>query len=428
MPTPDPAVFAALEAALAAQPENAPLRLHLASLHEDAGQWPQALEQYAQILSRQPAHREALRRAAEAALRTGDTVRAVGYGRLLDALGDENAALSEASPPGEPPPPLRVDKRTGAADAGEPPRVPLRLSDDGDGAGRWDTEKPRLTLADVAGMETVKRRLNVAFLGPLKNPDMRRLYGKSLRGGLLLYGPPGCGKTYIARATAGELGAHFIAVGLSDVLDMYLGQSERNLHEIWETARRNRPCVLFFDEIDALGRKRSLQRESAGRDVVNQLLAEMDSVGADNEGVFVLAATNHPWDVDAALRRPGRLDRTLLVLPPDTPAREAILRAGMEGRPLEKDIDFGWVAARTEDYSGADMAHLCETAAESAMEDSLASGNVRPITQGDLKRAIKEVRPSVRPWFDTARNYVLFANEGGLYDDLQTYLRERRLL
>lgn len=428
MPTPDPAVFAALEAALAAQPDSIALRLHLAALHEDAAQWPQALGHYAEVLSREPAHREALRRAAEAALRVGDTVRAVGYGRLLDALGEPEQAEREDAPPDEPPPLLRVDKQTGAGDRSAPPRVPLRLSDGDDVSGGWNTEKPLLTLADVAGMETVKRRLNVAFLGPLKNPDMRRLYGKSLRGGLLLYGPPGCGKTYIARATAGELGAHFIAVGLSDVLDMYLGQSERNLHEIWETARRNRPCVLFFDEIDALGRKRSLQRESAGRDVVNQLLAEMDSVNADNEGVFVLAATNHPWDVDAALRRPGRLDRTLLVLPPDAAAREAILRAGMQGRPLEKNMDLAWVAARTEDYSGADMAHLCEAAAETAMEASLAAGTVRPIMQADLKRALKEVRPSVRPWFDTARNYVLFANEGGLYDDLQSYLRERRLL
>src|SRR5438477_10971954 len=127
-------------------------------------------------------------------------------------------------------------------------------------------------------MEYVKRRLDIAFLGPMRNPDLRKAYGKSLRGGLLLYGPPGCGKTYIARATAGELGARFLSVGLSDVLDMWLGNSERNLHEIFETARRNRPCVLFFDEIDALGRKRSLMREGGARTVVNQLLADMDSV------------------------------------------------------------------------------------------------------------------------------------------------------
>jgi SpoVK/Ycf46/Vps4 family AAA+-type ATPase len=253
------------------------------------------------------------------------------------------------------------------------------------------------------------------------------MYGKSLRGGLLLYGPPGCGKTFIARATAGELGARFVSVGLSDVLDMYLGQSERNLHEIFETARRSRPCVLFFDEIDALGRKRSLMREGAGRDVVNQLLAELDGVRADNEGVFVLAATNHPWDVDTALRRPGRLDRTLLVLPPDGPAREAVVRANLRGRPVQ-NVDPVWIAGKTEFFSGADLAHLCEGAAERAMEDSLARGAARPITMDDFKRTLKEIKPSARPWFDTARNYALFANEGGTYDDLLDYLRASRLL
>jgi SpoVK/Ycf46/Vps4 family AAA+-type ATPase len=293
---------------------------------------------------------------------------------------------------------------------------------------RFEGEDPKITLADVAGMEAVKRRLNVAFLGPMKNPQLRAMYGKSLRGGLLLYGPPGCGKTFIARATAGELGARFVSVGLADVLDMYIGQSERNLHEIFEQARRHRPCVLFFDEIDALGRKRSLRRESGTRDVVNQLLAEMDSVSADNEGLFVLAATNHPWDVDTALRRPGRLDRTLLVLPPDAPAREAIVRAQCKGRPMQSDIDFRWIASHTEDYSGADMVHLVESAVENAMEESLSSGKVRPIAMNDFKRAMKDVRPSARPWFDTARNYALFSNEGGVYDDLLDYLRARKLL
>src|SRR5206468_5995578 len=142
---------------------------------------------------------------------------------------------------------------------------------------------------------------------------------------------------------------------------------------IFETARRSRPCVLFFDEIDALGRKRSLMRQSAGHDVVNQLLAEMDSVGNDNEGVFILAATNHPWDVDTALRRPGRLDRTLLVLPPDAPAREAILRGALAERPVE-DVDVARLAAKTGGYSGADLVHLVEVAAEAALQESVRTG------------------------------------------------------
>ena len=183
-------------------------------------------------------------------------------------------------------------------------------------------------------MTEVKQRLEAAFLAPMRNPELRRLYGKSLRGGLLLYGPPGCGKTFIARAVAGELGARFIAVSFADIIDMFVGQSERNIHELFEIARRNAPCVLFLDEVDAIGQKRSQLRHTPMRSAVNQLLLELDDVSGNNEGVFLLAATNHPWDVDSALRRPGRFDRTLLVLPPDAAAREGVFRYHLKDRPV----------------------------------------------------------------------------------------------
>lgn len=417
--TTDPSIISAIAAAVEASPENAPLRLHLATLLLGADRPAEALEQCVIVLGRQPDSREALRMAADAAFKTGDTVRAISYGRLLDALG---ASLLDGPDFVPSPAPSRAPTPETA--------VPLSAQDDdGDGGetGGWEVERPQITLSDVAGMEAVKRRLNLAFLAPMKNPDLRKLYGKSLRGGLLLYGPPGCGKTFIARATAGELGAKFLSVGLSDVLDMWIGNSEKNLHQIFETARANSPCVLFFDEIDALGHKRSQMRNNAGRNVVNQLLAEMDSVDGNNEGVFILAATNHPWDIDTGLRRPGRLDRTLLVLPPDAAARESVLRLHSADRPLE-GVDFAALAAKTEDYSGADLAHLCEAAAELALEDSLATGKIRAIGMNDFKRGLKEVKPSVRPWFETARNYALYANEGGVYDELIEYLKARRIL
>ena len=203
-----------------------------------------------------------------------------------------------------------------------------------DEADAYDTEHTGLTLADVAGMTEVKQRLEAAFLAPMRNPELRKLYGKSLRGGLLLYGPPGCGKTFIARAVAGELGARFIAVSFADIIDMFVGQSERNIHELFEVARRNAPCVLFLDEVDAIGQKRSQLRNTPMRSAVNQLLLELDDISGNNEGVFLLAATNHPWDVDSALRRPGRFDRTLLVLPPDTAAREGVFRYHLKERPV----------------------------------------------------------------------------------------------
>lgn len=419
---PEPSVIAALIAAMEQDPANVALRLHLAGLLVEADRPQEALDHLSTILAAQPSYMEALKLAQTAAEKSGDTIRAHGYGQLYEALSWNRAKnLIDSSLAGPPDPPAPIPT--------EPPRqtVPLRETSSDEPDMVFETERPEVTLADVAGMEAVKRRLNLAFLAPLRNPDMMKLYRRSLKGGLLLYGPPGCGKTFIARAVAGELGARFLSIGLSDVLDMYLGQSERNLHEIFETARRNQPCVLFFDEIDALGRKRSLMRHSAGRDVVNQLLAELDSVESSNEGLFTIAATNHPWDVDTALRRPGRLDRTLLVTPPDTSAREMIARANLQGRPT-KDLDLPWIAAKTDGFSGADMVHLVESAAELAMEDSLVSGIARPIAMNDFKKALKEIRPSARTWFETAKNYALFANEGGAYDDLVEYLRVNKPL
>jgi SpoVK/Ycf46/Vps4 family AAA+-type ATPase len=259
----------------------------------------------------------------------------------------------------------------------------------------------------------------------MRNPELRRLYGKSLRGGLLLYGPPGCGKTFLARAVAGELGAGFVGISIHDVLDMWIGSSERNLHGLFELARRNAPCVLFIDEVDAIGRRRS-QIRGDSRTTVNQLLAELDGADGGNDGLFVLGATNHPWDVDSALRRPGRFDRTLLVLPPDEQARAEIFRYHLRERPIA-GIDVGRLAARTDGYTGADIAHVCDTATERAMLDAARSGEVRMIEMRDLQAALGEVKPSTGPWLSTARNVALFANQDGTYDELAAYLKRRKL-
>jgi SpoVK/Ycf46/Vps4 family AAA+-type ATPase len=152
----------------------------------------------------------------------------------------------------------------------------------------------------------------------------------------------------------------------------------------------------------------------------------MDGVERNNEGVYVLGATNHPWDVDVALRRPGRFDRMVLVLPPDEPAREAILRYHLRSRPIA-GVDVGKLTRLTDGYSGADLARVCETAAEQALLDSARSGSVRMIDMNDLEAAVRDVRPSVGAWLETARNVAQFANEDGAYDDLLAYLRKRRL-
>lgn len=291
----------------------------------------------------------------------------------------------------------------------------------------WDVETATSTLADVGGMQDVKDRLNMAFLAPLRNPELRRLYGKSLKGGLMLYGPPGCGKTYIARALAGEIGASFINVTLTDILDQFIGNSEANLHSLFVTARKHAPVVLFLDEIDAIGQKRSQSTSAAWRGVTNQLLMEMDGIGADNEGVFILAATNTPWDVDPALRRPGRFDRSVAVLPPDAPARHSILYHYLKDRPME-GIDLGVLVRQTNGFTGADLAHLVDSAAEFAMMDSLRTGTVRMMTMQDFANALKQVRPSAGPWFSSARNIVEYGNRDGQYDDLAAYMKANKLL
>lgn len=387
-------MIAAIEAALAADETNVTLRCHLAELLAAAGRHAEALGHAAKVLELQPGHSGALQVTATSAAALGKPEAVPATNAVPDTADElvDQWASSEALT---------------ELDVGE-------------------LTSPGVRLADVGGMDEVKRRLDLSFLAPLRNPEVSAQFGKSLRGGLLLWGPPGCGKTFIARALAGELGANFYEVALSDVLDMWIGSSERNLRAIFDTARRNRPCVLFFDEIDALGQKRTQLRHSgAMRGVVNQLLSELDGAGADNEGVFVLAATNHPWDIDPALLRPGRFDRMLFVLPPDAPAREAILRLHLRGKPTEA-LDLRHVVKATDGLSGADLALVCDHATERAMEASLQSGTTRPITQADLLDAVRSIRPSVEPWLETARNFAVYSNEAGAYDELLDYLKRRR--
>lgn len=410
--------------ALEKTPDDLGMRLHIAELMSSMADYENAALHYDVVLQKEPANLSALKGAAEAARQLGDDTKASGYQQLLNALGGVTTSTAEDTESTVTSFP--DSRKTENAQTDQP--VKLKAVEDSENVtvGPWEDFETPITLDDVGGMEEVKKRLNMAFLVPLKNPEIMKMYGKSLKGGLLLYGAPGCGKTFIARALAGELGATFMSVGLSDVLDMWLGESEKKLHEIFETARRKAPTVLFFDEIDALGQKRSQMKNSGGRTVVNQLLSEMDSVGSDNKNVFILGATNHPWDVDTALRRPGRFDRVTLVLPPDAEARVKILEYNMRDRPVE-NLDFQFIADKTEQFSGADLAHLCESAVEFAMNDSIETGDVRPVTMNDFKNAMAEIRPSTRPWFETARNYAMFSNEGGVYDDLLDYLQTQNI-
>ena len=286
-------------------------------------------------------------------------------------------------------------------------------------------QKPDITFADVGGMEQVKKEIELKIIKPLQHPELYKAYGKKMGGGILLYGPPGCGKTYLARATAGQVNARFISVGLSDILDMWVGNSEKNLHNIFELARENAPCVLFFDEIDALGASRSDMKQSSGRHLINQFLQELDGIDNDNEGILIMGATNTPWHLDAAFRRPGRFDRILFIPPPDDAARESIFKLKLNGKPIDA-IDYAGLAQKTQSYSGADIEAVIDIAIEEKLEAAFTDGVPHPITTKDLLNACKKHKASTLEWFSTAKNFALYANDSGLYDDILTYMKIKK--
>ena len=278
----------------------------------------------------------------------------------------------------------------------------------------------RITFADVGGMEEVIERVRMNIIYPFKNPEVFRKFNRAAGGGILMYGPPGCGKTHLARATAGECNATFMSVAITDILSKWIGESERHLHDIFENARAHSPAVLFIDEIDAIGMNRS-DAGSYQAPIVNVLLTEMDGIRARNENLMVLAATNVPWRVDSALRRPGRFDRVLFVPPPDAGARKAILDIHLRGLPLAKGLDVGKLAKGAERYSGADLRAVVERASERAIYQEMRTGKGSELTQAMLAEALKETKPSTAEWLETARSYATYANKTGLYDDLVAY-------
>jgi SpoVK/Ycf46/Vps4 family AAA+-type ATPase len=285
-----------------------------------------------------------------------------------------------------------------------------------------EVERPDSSFSDVGGMEDVKEEIRMKIIYPLHNRDLFRAYGKKIGGGVLLYGPPGCGKTLISKATAGEIKANFISLGIHQILDMWLGNSEKQLHQVFQLARDNAPAILFFDEVDALAANRKDVRHAGGlRSVINQFLAEMDGNVGTNEGVLILGATNAPWDLDPAFRRPGRFDRVIFVPPPDEPAREAILQILARDKPMQR-FDAKAVARKTKDFSGADLKAVFDIATERVLSHAMKEGRVVPLSTDDLLQVAKGMKPSTRSWFESAKNYALYANQGGFYDDVLSFL------
>jgi AAA+ superfamily predicted ATPase len=439
--------FQMLRDAVQLSPHNLPLRRHLAETLLKHGRAAEAEQEYKDALALAPDEPELKLGLARAFFHQSKASHAlvivedltkqptasghahVLHAKLLAGMGDVDQAVRQYR--------RGVTKDAAAADAEFAARLGIGADEarsdvvDGKVRASWeddsspigaDIERPTIRFDDVGGMESVKEEIRLKIIHPLKHPELYQAYGKAIGGGILMYGPPGCGKTHLARATAGEIQAAFISVGINDVLDMWIGNSERNLHELFEQARNNRPCVLFFDEVDALGASRADMRQNAGRMLINQFLSEMDGVKSSNEGVLILAATNAPWHLDSAFRRPGRFDRILFVPPPDAPARAAILRLHLRGKPVQ-EIEFDHLAKKAEAFSGADLRATVDLAIEAKLRQAMKSGVPQPLTTKDLAAAASTQKPTTREWFATARNYALYSNQGGIYDDILTYLK-----
>jgi ATP-dependent 26S proteasome regulatory subunit len=404
-----------LERALLSDPFNNGLRGRYAGLLLERAQHAAALAQYEILIRQLP---------EEASPHLGAARALLALGKVPEAARHYASArsLKDFTPDKELEGHLAATARTHA------PRLSIV-----DG-GRSDnvielttTVRERTRFEDIAGLDDLKRTIRLQIIEPFLRPGLFAKFKKRAGGGVLLYGPPGCGKTMIARGVATECGAEFVSVGISDVLNLYIGESERNLAAIFDKARHSRPCVLFFDEIDALGFARSKAHSEHTRQIVNEFLAQLDGFGTDNHDVLILAATNMPWDVDSALKRPGRFSRQVFVPPPDEAARAHIVQLKLDGVPHEA-IDAASIAAATPHFSGADIEGVVELAKDYVLEEHLARNVERGVRQEDLLRAARSVNASTLDWLRTARNLVKYAGADDTYNEVGRYLKTHKLV
>lgn len=292
-------------------------------------------------------------------------------------------------------------------------------------------EKPKINFNDVAGMDQAKEVINESIVYPFKKPELAKKYGKIAGGGIMFYGPPGCGKTFMAKATAGQCDVNLIHARISEIVDMYAGNTEKNLHRVFETARRSAPAVVFFDEMEGLGGKREGDMQGFQRMAVNQFLAEMDGLESTTENTLIVGATNAPWDVDAALKRAGRFGRTIYIGLPDTNSRTQLFKLYTKNRPVSKSVGgLAWwrLARATEGYSSADVKQICDDAATIPWKEAYGGGRERPVQMKDFLKAIRKRKSSLTEWFGTVKKHLVGRKEKVVQDGKEHWVEHESKL
>ncbi|MBI4017224.1 MAG: ATP-binding protein [Candidatus Aenigmarchaeota archaeon] len=280
-----------------------------------------------------------------------------------------------------------------------------------------------VAFKDIAGMEKVKEEIRLKLIAPLKYPDVFAKYGKSVGGGILMYGPPGCGKSLLAEATAGEAGVPFFHVKASSLKSKYVGETEKNIAKLFDEARKHEAAILFFDEFEALGADRNKTTFSYEKNFVSQLLTELDGIGSKAQRLLVIAATNLPWEIDLALRRDGRFGSVIFIPPPDATARKEMLQMMLKSCPT-KDIDSDILVKLTEGFSGAEIHGLVERAKEIPLKEFINTNKLRPVLQEDLLASVKSIHPVSKKWFSDAKQKLKCATDDPLWVDMQKTIEE----